>query len=71
MRPHLTPKIRDEGLHGESKMMDDDLSVFGEIVETVRPLLHHATPLGEVLGVIIVGGLLRSSCASWRSIQSG
>jgi hypothetical protein len=30
-------------------MMDYNLSVFGEIVETVRPLLHHAAALGEVL----------------------
>jgi hypothetical protein len=49
MRPHPTPKIRDEGLRGASKMMDDNLFVFGKIVETVRPLLHHAPTLGEVL----------------------
>jgi hypothetical protein len=58
MRPHSAPKIRDEGLRGASKMMDDNLSVFAKIVETVRPLLHHATPLGEVLGVIIGGAHL-------------
>src|SRR5437016_4292358 len=54
-RPHLTPKIRDEGLRGASKMMDDHLSVFGKIVETVRPLLHHAAALGEVLRVVVGG----------------
>jgi hypothetical protein len=36
MRPHPAPKIGDEGLRGASKMMDDNLSVFGKIVETVR-----------------------------------
>ena len=41
MRPQLTPKIRDEGLRGASKMMDDNLTAFGEIVEIVSPLLHH------------------------------
>jgi len=55
MRPHPTPKIRDEGLRGASKMMDDNLSVFGKIVETVRPLLHHAAALGEVLRVVVGG----------------
>jgi hypothetical protein len=30
----------------------------GKIVEIVRPLLHHATPLGEVLGVIVGGANL-------------
>ena len=55
MRPHPAPKIRDEGLRGASKMMDDNLSVFGKIVETVRPLLHHAPALGEVLGVVVGG----------------
>ena len=55
MRPHPAPKIRDEGLRGASKMTDDNLSVFGEIVETVRPLLHHAAALGEVLRVVIGG----------------
>ena len=53
MRPHPTPKIRDEGLGGASKMMDDNLSVFGKIVETVRPLLHHAAALG---GLILLAG---------------
>jgi hypothetical protein len=48
MRPHPAPKIRDEGLRGASKMMDDNLSVFGKIVETVRPLLHHAAALGKM-----------------------
>ena len=28
--------------------MDDNLSVFGKIVETVRPLLHHAAALGKM-----------------------
>jgi hypothetical protein len=55
MRPHPAPKIRDEGLRGASKTMDDNLSVFGKIVETVRPLLHHAAARGEVLGVIVGG----------------
>ena len=32
MRLHPTPKISDEGLRGASKMMDDNLSVFGKIV---------------------------------------
>jgi len=36
-------------------MMDDNLSVFGKIVETVRPLLHHAAALGEVLRVVVGG----------------
>ena len=53
MRPHPTPKIRDEGLGGASKMMDDNLSVFGKIVEIVRPLLHHTPALGKVLSVIV------------------
>jgi hypothetical protein len=48
MRPHPAPKIRDEGLRGASKMMDDNLWVFGKIIEIVRPLLHHATPLGKM-----------------------
>jgi hypothetical protein len=48
MRPHPAPEIGDEGLRGASKMMDDNLSVFGKIVETVCPLLHHAAALGEV-----------------------
>jgi hypothetical protein len=48
-------KIRDEGLRGASKMMDDNLTVFGKIVETVRPLLHHAAALGEVLRVVVGG----------------
>ena len=55
MRPHPAPKIRDEGLRSASKMMDDNLSVFGEIVETVRPLLHHSPPLGKVLRVVLGG----------------
>jgi hypothetical protein len=55
MRPHPTPKIRDEGLRGASKMMDDNLSVFGKIVEIVRPLLHHTPALGKVLGVVVGG----------------
>ena len=67
MRPHPAPKIRDEGLRGASKTMDYNLSVFGKIVEIVRPLLHHASALGEVLRVART--LLRSSWASWRSIQ--
>ena len=58
MRPHPTPKIRDEGLGGASKMMDDNLSVFGKIVEIVRPLLHHTPALGEVLRVIVGGANL-------------
>jgi hypothetical protein len=37
MRPHPTPKIRDEGLRGAPKLMDDNLSVFGKIVDIVRP----------------------------------
>jgi hypothetical protein len=55
MRPHPAPKIRDKGLRGASKLMDDNLSVFGKIVETVRPLLHHAPALGQVLRVIVGG----------------
>jgi hypothetical protein len=55
MRPHPAPKIRDEGLRGASKTMDDNLSAFGKIVEIVRPLLHHAPALGEVLSVIVSG----------------
>ena len=55
MRPHPAPKIRDEGLRGACKMMDDNLSVFGKIVEIVRPLLHHTPALGEVLRVIVGG----------------
>jgi hypothetical protein len=35
--------------------MDDNLSLFGKIVEVVRPLLHHFPPLGEVLSVIVSG----------------
>ena len=35
--------------------MDDDFAVFGKIIETVRPLLHHAPALGEVLGVVVGG----------------
>ena len=65
MRPHPTPKIRDEGLGGASKMMDDNLSVFGKIVETVRPLLHHAAALGEVLRVV-VGGMHRGAKSAER-----
>ena len=61
MRPHLAPKIRDEGLRGASKMMDDNLSVFGKIVEIVRPLLHHAAALGEVLRVVVGGAEPRIS----------
>jgi hypothetical protein len=48
MRPHPAPKIRDEGLRGASNMMDDNLSVFGKIVEIVRPLLHHLRSLAGV-----------------------
>jgi hypothetical protein len=55
MRPHLTPTIRDKWLLGASKTVDDDLIAFGKIVEIVRPLLHHATSLEEVLGVIVGG----------------
>jgi hypothetical protein len=55
MRPHPAPKIRDEGLRGASKRMDDNLSVVGEIVEIVSPLLHHFPPLGEVLRVVVGG----------------
>ena len=55
MRPHPAPKIRDEGLRGASKMMDDNLWVFGKIIEIVRPLLHHAATLGEILRVIVGG----------------
>ena len=58
MRPHSAPKIRDEGLRGASKMMDDNLSVFGKIVEIVRPLLHHTPALGEVLRVVVGGANL-------------
>jgi hypothetical protein len=36
MRPHPAPKIGDEGLRGASKMMDDNLSVFGKIVQQGR-----------------------------------
>ena len=65
-------KIRYEGLRGASKMMDDNLSVFGKIVETVRPLLHHATPLRKVLRVVVGGAdFVAFVRASWRSIQSG
>ena len=52
------PKIRDEGLRSASKMMDDNLSVFGKIVEIVRPLLHHAQTLWQVLRVIVGGANL-------------
>jgi hypothetical protein len=45
----------DEGLRGASKMINDNLSVFGKIVERVRPLLHHAPALGEVLRVVVGG----------------
>jgi len=55
MRPHPTPIIRDEGLRGASKLMDDNLSVFGKIVKIVRPLLHHAPTLGQVLRVVVGG----------------
>ena len=58
MRPHPTPKIRDEGLGGASKTMDDNLSVFGKIVKIVRPLLHHSPALGEVLRVVVGGANL-------------
>src|ERR1700730_8660809 len=72
MRPNPTRKIRDEGLRGASKMMNDNLSVFGKIVEIVRPLLHHAPALGQVLRVIVGGAdLVAFAWASWRSIQSG
>jgi hypothetical protein len=47
-----------EGLRGASKMMDDNLSVFGKIVEIVCPLLHHAPALGEVLRVVVGGANL-------------
>jgi hypothetical protein len=55
MRPHPAPKIRDEGLRGASKMMDDNLWVFGKIIEIVRPLLHHAPAFGQVLRVVVGG----------------
>ena len=43
-----------QGLNCRSpKLMDEDFAAFGEIVEIVRPLLHHATPLGKVLSVIV------------------
>jgi hypothetical protein len=35
--------------------MDDNPSAFGKIVEIVRPLLHHAPALGEVLRVVVGG----------------
>ena len=54
----LTPKIRDEWLRGASKMMDDNLTAFGEIVEIVSPLLHHAPALWQVLRVIVGGANL-------------
>ena len=54
MRPHLTPKIRDEGLRGASKMMDDNLSVFGK-----------TAALGEVLRVV-VGGMHRGAKSAER-----
>jgi hypothetical protein len=38
-----------------SELMDDDFAAFGEIVEIVRPLLHHAPPLGKVSSVIVGG----------------
>jgi hypothetical protein len=37
------------------ELTNDDLSTIGKIVEIVSPLLHHATTLGEVLGVIVGG----------------
>jgi hypothetical protein len=55
MRPHPAPKIRDEGLRGASKTMDDDFTAFGKIVEIVSPLLHHAPALGMVLRVVVGG----------------
>ena len=53
------PVLERQGLNCCSpELMDDDFAAFGEIVEIVRPLLHHATPLGEVLGVVVGGANL-------------
>src|SRR3984893_15253248 len=52
------PQGRKSGMEGykvHSKLMDDNLSVFGKIVEIIRPLLHHEAALGEVLGVVVGG----------------
>jgi hypothetical protein len=37
------------------ELTNDHLSTTGKIVEIVRPLLHHAPALGEVLRVVVGG----------------
>jgi hypothetical protein len=60
-------KIRDEGLLGASKTMDDNLSAFGKIVEIVGPLLHHLSPLGKMRRPIVGAPVrIERALAAWH-----